>query len=45
LENLAEGFRSGEARVDPLPSACEYCDLRSLCRIRAGDAAAAEGDA
>ena len=35
LERLARGFAAGEARVDPLPGACEYCDLKPLCRIHA----------
>lgn len=35
LETLGEAFRLGEARVDPKdgPRTCEYCDLKSLCRI------------
>lgn len=35
LERLARGFASGEATVDPKPGACEYCDLKPLCRIHA----------
>jgi probable DNA repair protein len=34
LEQLAEDFRDGLARVDPKPDACEHCGLTALCRIR-----------
>jgi hypothetical protein len=34
LEQLAAGFRSGRAEVDPKPAACDNCGLRALCRIR-----------
>lgn len=36
LENLAEGFIAGDARVDPKlgPVTCRHCDLQTLCRIR-----------
>lgn len=30
---LGEGFAAGEARVDPLRGACDYCHLATLCRI------------
>jgi hypothetical protein len=33
LTRLAERFVAGEARVDPLPQACQYCHLSTLCRI------------
>ena len=33
LEALAEGFMRGEARVDPLATACNFCGLQPLCRI------------
>jgi probable DNA repair protein len=35
LEALGESFRLGDAHVDPKdgPRTCEYCDLKSLCRI------------
>jgi probable DNA repair protein len=33
IERLANEFASGDARVDPLPSACRYCHLSTLCRI------------
>jgi ATP-dependent helicase/DNAse subunit B len=33
LTRLAERYVAGEARVDPLPQACEYCHLSALCRI------------
>jgi hypothetical protein len=34
LQHLAEGYRAGDAKVDPKPGACDNCGLRSLCRIR-----------
>jgi len=34
LEALAAEFRGGEAQVDPLPGACNYCGLDLLCRRR-----------
>ena len=34
LEHLAAEFRGGDARVDPAPSACKYCELKALCRVR-----------
>lgn len=42
LERLARGFAGGEAAVDPKPGACEYCDLKPLCRIHARSAAGDE---
>lgn len=33
LEALAKSFLDGDARVDPLKDACEYCDVKPLCRI------------
>lgn len=33
IERLAREFVSGDARVDPLTSACRYCHLSTLCRI------------
>ncbi|MFT5446758.1 MAG: ATP-dependent helicase/nuclease subunit B [Gammaproteobacteria bacterium] len=35
LTALAEEFASGQARVDPKPLACQYCDVRALCRVDA----------
>ena len=32
LTALGEQFVRGEARVDPLPGGCQYCDLTALCR-------------
>lgn len=32
-EELARGHQAGDARVDPLPKACEYCHLTGLCRV------------
>jgi probable DNA repair protein len=40
LEHLAVDFRSGNARIDPKPDACDHCGLRALCRIREYEAAA-----
>ncbi|PSJ16971.1 PD-(D/E)XK nuclease family protein [Nitrosomonas supralitoralis] len=36
LTNLAVGFCSGDARVDPknFPTTCRYCDMQLFCRIR-----------
>ena len=34
LATLAEEFVRGHAAVDPLPGACDYCHLRTLCRIQ-----------
>jgi len=35
LTNLASGFCSGDAKVDPkqYPVTCDYCDLQLFCRI------------
>ncbi len=33
LQRLANDFKSGQASVEPLQSACRYCDLKPLCRI------------
>lgn len=33
LVRLGEEFVSGHAAVDPLPRACDYCHLETLCRI------------
>ncbi len=33
LSRLAKEFLEGKSDVDPLPRACEYCHLDSLCRI------------
>jgi ATP-dependent helicase/nuclease subunit B len=33
LERLATEFIAGVAGVDPLPGACNYCGLQSLCRV------------
>lgn len=35
LTNLADGFSSGDAKVDPknFPVTCEYCDMQLFCRI------------
>lgn len=39
LQNLAEGFRSGYAPVDPKKpgDTCKYCELTALCRIHEHD--------
>lgn len=41
LDGVAAEIRAGDARVAPLPKACQYCDLKSLCRI---DASMLAGD-
>jgi probable DNA repair protein len=33
VERLAAEFIAGEAAVDPIKKACEYCQLASFCRI------------
>ena len=33
LQSLSNEFMQGEARVNPTPKACDYCDLTSFCRI------------
>ena len=33
LSGLAKEFLEGKSDVDPLPRACDYCHLDSLCRI------------
>ena len=33
LTRLASDFRAGKATVEPLLTACRYCDLQPLCRI------------
>ncbi len=33
LERLAQSFLDGQAGVDPLRDACNYCGLQSLCRV------------
>ncbi len=33
VEELAREFASGEAAVDPVHGACEYCQMKPLCRL------------
>ena len=33
LTALGETFIQGDARIDPLPKACTYCNLQPLCRL------------
>ena len=33
VERLAVGFVAGRATVDPKPGACDYCHVKSVCRI------------
>ena len=33
VERLAAGFVSGNAAVDPKQGACEYCHVKSVCRV------------
>jgi hypothetical protein len=42
IERLFERYASGMASVDPLPQACRYCHLSTLCRIHEIRALAAE---
>ena len=44
LTRLAERFVAGEARVDPLPLACQMCHLSTLCRIHERAPAEAVGE-
>lgn len=44
LERLAQEFAHGVAAVDPMPGACEYCDLKPLCRIHEREPGAGESD-
>jgi hypothetical protein len=41
LQALVDQFLRGEAAVQPLPDACDYCHLSLLCRI---DSNAVESD-
>jgi ATP-dependent helicase/nuclease subunit B len=34
VARLADQFRNGYAVVDPTKKACEYCEFKSLCRVR-----------
>jgi probable DNA repair protein len=36
LESLASAFVAGDAAVYPTKKACQYCDLKGLCRVAAG---------
>ena len=36
VERLAAAFAAGRAAVDPKPQACDFCHVKSLCRV--GDA-------
>ena len=42
IERLAAGFLAGNAAVDPKQGACDYCHVRSVCRI--GERADTETD-
>ncbi len=33
VERLARDFAAGRAPVDPLPRACDYCHVASVCRV------------
>lgn len=37
VKKLAGQFMKGQAAVDPTEKACEYCDLKGLCRIFEAD--------
>ncbi len=34
VRRLAQGFRQGEAAVDPKTRACDFCETKPLCRIQ-----------
>jgi hypothetical protein len=36
MERLARDFAAGRAPVDPLPRACDYCHVASICRVGDG---------
>ena len=40
VRQLAGDFMRGEARVDPMDKACDYCHLHAFCRIADRDTAA-----
>ena len=42
LQRLVREFLDGDAAVQPLSGACEYCHLQMLCRVDAQILAAAE---
>jgi hypothetical protein len=42
IERLIGAFLAGDARVDPVPGACDYCHLSALCRIAEHHGGAAE---
>ena len=54
VENLLRDYLAGESAVDPLPGACQFCQLPALCRVEpsrthvadpdAEEASAGEGD-
>ncbi len=44
VERLATDFVAGIATVDPLPRACDYCQVASVCRIADRTAAVADTD-
>jgi ATP-dependent helicase/nuclease subunit B len=39
VQNLATEFKEGEAAVNPQNSACEYCDIKPICRIKSAGVA------
>ena len=42
LDAIADEVKSGTATVTPLPTACQFCELKSLCRVDSNSAA--DGD-
>lgn len=44
VEKIAKGFLEGLAAVDPIKGACEYCNLKPLCRIYEQSAPEGEDD-
>ena len=45
VENLVRDYAAGESAVDPLPGACQFCQLPAFCRIEASRRNEANPDA
>ncbi len=44
VENIAAGFVKGDAVVDPIKGACEYCNQKPFCRVREKSSMAGESE-
>ncbi len=44
VEKIARGFVKGDAVVDPIKGACDYCSQKPFCRIRERSAFAGESE-